>query len=50
MAVTRSRIQLFLLESSDRELAPVENVLCEAPVPLVEAIRPHETDVSFANM
>lgn len=50
MAVTRSRIQLFLLESGDREIAPVEKALCEAPVPLVEVTRPHEADVSFADV
>ena len=49
MAVTRSRIQLFLMESGDREIAPVEKVLNEdAPVPLVDVTRPHEADVSFA--
>ena len=48
VAVTRSRIQLFLMESGDRELAPVEKVLCEdVPVPLLDVTRPHEADVSF---
>ena len=49
VAVTRSRIQLFLMESGDREIAPVEKVLYEdPPVPLVDVTRPHEADVSFA--
>ena len=49
VAVTRSRIQLFLMESGDREIAPVEKMLYEdAPVPLVDVTRPHEADVSFA--
>ena len=49
MAVTRSRIQLFLMESGDDEIAPVEKVLCDdTPVPLVDVTRPHEADVSSA--
>lgn len=48
VAVTRSRIQLFLMESGDCEIAPVEKVLYEdTPVPLVDVTRPHEADVSF---
>ena len=40
---------MFLMESGDREIAPVEKVLYEdAPVPLVDVTRPHEADVSFA--
>ena len=34
------------MESSDRDLAIVEKVLCEdVPVPLVDVTRPHDTDV-----
>ena len=50
MAITRSRMQLFLMESGDREIAPVEKALCEnVPVPLVYVTRLHEADVSFAH-
>lgn len=44
-------MQLFLMESGDREIAPVEKALCEdAPVPLVDVTRLNEADVSFADL
>lgn len=49
MAVTRSRVQLFLMESGDQEIAPVQKSLRDdPPVPLIDVTRPHEVDVSFA--
>ena len=44
-------MQLFLMESGDHELAPVEKALCEdVPVPLVNVTRLHEADVSFSHI
>ena len=49
VAVTRSRVQLFLMESGDQEIAPVQKSLRDDPtVPLIDVTRPHEVDVSFA--
>ena len=49
MAVTRSRVQLFLMESGDQEIATVQKALRDdPPIPLIDVTRPDEVDVSFA--